>query len=295
MQYFLKIINAILLLIALVTSANSHAQTLVQVCNESLDPSVCVVNPVSPNYKDSLYQYLIYRDIFAKDVIKIGKNVNNNSPNARVNLELDIYLPCNNEVDRPLVLVPRAVSYTSQNGKSSLEIEADYRYLLQELAVKGFVVVAYEYRTYTKIFNPGFYFDITPNANNGNALDSCAVMAFVNGAATVSNHYYRCHSCLMNAGKENEAEAFKKLIMYNLKQDALAAVGYAVTDPNGLGINVDPEKVFIGGISNGAQVALSSAYIDSDDYSSGFFENTITNLYGEFNSIQYAVNLDSGF
>lgn len=279
------------LVIATFLSTNAIAQWPVQICNEPLDTADCVVNDTTPDYKTAFYNYMIIRDQYLTNVPKFGKNPLSNNPATKVDLKLDVYLPCNNETNRPMVIVPRASHYSFGNGVTSLG-NGKHRYLLRELAKKGFVAVAMEYRSYTRITSPGFYVDITPG--EGNALDSCAYNSYLTGHADGTDHFFRCYKCLIESGHNIEAEVIKKWMMYINVQDILAAVGYCAEDPAGIGFNVDTGNVFVGGLSNGGQIALTAAYLDDDEYTSNI-ENNIKNYLGPTASLGYAGILSPNF
>ncbi len=275
--------NIVFFLTIFILLTEVRSQQFIQICSEPESIGDCEFSSVVPDYKSEYYSYVIARDTFATDVIKFGKDVNDYSEIARTDLLLDIYLPCNNVQDRPLVLVPQAHGYTSEFGKVGLDNNGKYRYLLNELAERGYVAITYEYRVYTPTYNTGFYFDISPFENNGNTLDSCAVMAFVNGSSTDTNNFYRCYSCMVNAGEPEEADAFFRLLSYNHRQDIFAAINYALEDPQGLGLNIDVNNIFTAGLSNGGQIAMANAFIDASDFSDSV-GSLITSLYGDFTS-----------
>ena len=252
----------------------------------------CIINDTVPDYKTAFYDYMIYRDVYVNDVPKFGKNPGPPNPANKVDLKLDVYIPCNVETSRPLVIIPRASHYSSDGGITSTGTTGKHRYILRELARRGFVGVALEYRSYKRVTSTGYYVDITPGPSN--AIDSCAYDSYLVGAADNTDHFFRCYKCLYEAGYDMEAEVFKKWMMYINVQDVLSAVGYCTEDPKELGINADVNNVFIGGLSNGGQIALTAAYLDENEYVTGI-ENQIKNALGPLDQNGYADDLPSDF
>ncbi|NND77350.1 MAG: T9SS type A sorting domain-containing protein [Flavobacteriales bacterium] len=288
-------LNILFLTILLAMPVGIFSQDVIQICDSCVDPDSCISNLTPPDYNSVDFDYIIHRDHFVYNAPRLGKLPNDPSPWSKINLQLDVYTPYNNEDNRPVVLVPRGSGYDSPIGKSKLLDDEGYRYLLSSLAKKGFVVITYEYRTMTRVVEEGFYVDLSPNASNGNTLDSCAYHAFLSNPSVLENQYYRCNSCMVLAGKEDEADTFYRWMMYFNRQDALAAVGYALKDPKNLGLNIDLNKVFIGGISNGGQVAITSAYLDGADFENDPVGNLIANNFGPMDTLGYAPLLPNDF
>jgi len=59
--------------------------------------------------------------------------------------------------------------------------------------------------------------------------------------------------------------------MFRCAQDAHAAVRYLVEDPNNVGYNIDPNRIYVGGASAGAIGALHMAYMDRKYLQSGVY------------------------
>jgi len=117
--------------------SNLSGQEFVQICSEPTTISECEFSSQNPNYKTPYYSYVIARDTFATNVVRTGKQVTDFSEGARLDLLMDVYMPCNNETSRPLVLVPQANGYSSDFGKVQLSDTANHRYFMSELARRG--------------------------------------------------------------------------------------------------------------------------------------------------------------
>jgi hypothetical protein len=110
------------------------------------------------------------------------------------------------------------------------------------MAKRGVVTASFSYRVY--------------NSDNENQLEHFSSDS-VNCFGT--DRFALFFECL----DEAEKALFTSELYYKIAQDGRAAVRFIASHPS---FKVDPAKVFIGGTSAGAMVAVTTAYLDETDY-----------------------------
>jgi len=150
-------------------------------------------------------------------------------------LGMDIYVPCNLETDRPVVLISGGGGYNS-NSRCSKRVQ----FQAKELVKRGYVVATFSYRPWEGTQEQIDY-DIQIN-NNGNPTK---FLAYLNAIPQV-----------------DAIEKWEEMV-YKTTQDGQNAVRYVKSLHNTL--LIDTNKVFMTGHSAGGGVTLHTLYFESSD------------------------------
>ncbi|MEM9022591.1 MAG: T9SS type A sorting domain-containing protein [Bacteroidota bacterium] len=168
--------------------------------------------------------------LYGETMLSVGGQCLPGNPKC-MGLSMDIYLPCNQQNNRPAVILASGGGFENNN-----RCNPKIQFLAKQLVRKGYVVAAIEYRR--------FKFS-APWLANG----QLPFQAYIDSIADTS---------------AVRAEEAMLEMMYKVKQDGTSAVQYLRA--NAAALKINPHGIFIGGLSAGASVALHAAYMDQSDF-----------------------------
>jgi len=222
------------------------------------------LNSQTPNYRDPIpgLGFIIDEDVVYSSAPEYGQDLNG----VYQDLRMDIYTPCNEETLRPLVLICSGGGYNTSR-KCSKRVQ----YRAKQLAARGYVVAAFEYRSFL-----GTTVDSNSNCSSNQVtcptqcVVPCPPPTYQGNCLNLRDYMYTLSS--------NNAEKAGNEMSYKMAQDGRAAIRYLKQKASDYDIN--PNQVFITGNSAGGGVTLNTLFYDFADQP----DNWLVNAFGDLDA-----------
>ena len=213
---------------------------------------------VSPDYKTDYYDYKIVTVEDFAIAQKFGSL--SSDPADFDSLDLQMLVPVNSDVNRPVIVYSPLSSFTNSNTKSLLA-----QYIGAYFAKKGFLFLSFESRTFSLDYNDIIGAELTDFISNSYyTSDSNTLAHFRYWRDSVQEGYgfFQLISSLSNAAESDQliTDAYYEM-MYKNATDAKILLSELEKDKNILG--ADMNHVFVLGGSAGSVQMMNASFLDN--------------------------------